>query len=374
MRFESCLITALCMALFGAVASAQDGGVVNLGTVIPRLRKTFDTELTGIEASRKEKIKQLQEKYLVSLDRLEDAMQGAGRLEVIMAVRKERDRYGADRSLPTSDVGGDAPELAAMCRNFVAAVRTEELSSSQKVVTLVRQYDRSLAALQERYTREGKYDLALAVKAEREAAGAQPEIMAAEFTIADAEAEREAEKAAAARAEETAVTEPESPAAAFEGSAEDYITGRYKVFRDAITGEDWTTAIGIVNPQVVRKRGEESVKLQMQFVLPILKVAKAFGTVIQPGTVSLYEDDTRARLETRVWVDGRWKAGKPTFWTQVDDDWFIELKAPSAAGQGDDDDDNDDDERGARDGRRGSGERRGPPSGRRGPPWRTRRD
>ncbi len=359
------LTTVLVVSLLAGVVAAQDGGGADSDTVVSRLRKTYDAELARIDASRKESIQLLRDKYLVSLDRLEKAMQEAGRLEVIMAVRKERERYKADKSLPAPGEDVDAPELASMCHNFVAAVRSEELDHARKTVTLAGQYERSLAALQERYTREGKYDAAIAVKNERGLAGGRPEVTAAEFTIADSEAEQRAEEAAAARLEDTAELPPATPARAYSGSAENYITKRYRQFRDAITAEDWKTAIGIVNPHVVRKRGEDVVKLQMQIALPFLKVAKALGAEVQPGSVTLYMNDARARLETRAWIDNRWRTGKPTFWTEVAGDWYIELKPPPAEEQPEGDD--------SPDQRRGPGERRGPFGERRGPPGRFRR-
>ena len=317
-------------ALFGAAPATAEETAAGGTNVLERQRAKFDAEAGKLAAAREEKATALGDKYVKSLAALEKAAQESGQLEPVLAVRKEHARYDAEHGPGDPEAASGVAELDAQRSDYANEAHAVEVEYAGKVITLAGQYDEFLATLQEKYTRQGSYDAALKVKDERTGIEALPAVSAARFTLADAEARQKAAERAP-QAEAGAPPPAAAPALKKDkppvliGNADAYLRKRFARLREAILGEKWEQTTDMVDPDYVRQKGADLVKLQMQFLFPFLKAARNLGVELEPGSVELLDGGTRARVETRSWLNNRWEAGRSTFWVKRDDDWYVDI-------------------------------------------------
>ena len=109
--------------------------------------------------------------YAGALQRLLEAESGAGRLENSILVKKALDEFGDGRSFDPESMEAEPSELLALRRlqQTYLTQRKKALSGlAGKQAELKKKYIASLAALEKEQTREQNFELALAVKKERE--------------------------------------------------------------------------------------------------------------------------------------------------------------------------------------------------------------
>jgi hypothetical protein len=130
-------------------------------------KKTYKDALGRITGDTTD-LQALSSSYLKSLEKLAQTLQKAGNLNGLIAVGNEKDRFVKDGTAP-SVPGPEIPaELAALESAYIKDLKSIEAGRAGKIVALVDTYDASLEKLQKKMTVEGKIDVAMEVKQERE--------------------------------------------------------------------------------------------------------------------------------------------------------------------------------------------------------------
>ncbi len=296
---------------------------------LSRLQTTYAASLGRIETDTLEKRNAQREQYLKGLALREEAAQKAGQLEAVLAVREEAARYKADSTVPPSAVTATWPDLQKLQQGYMLAAQEVELERCRKVVALAGLYERSLATLQAQLTKEGNVDAALEVKAERDGVATRPEVSAARFAVTEAEARQP--KLAPAPVTEPA-KEPAKPTLShLSGSRKspteikNYIKKRYESMVEALTRDDKEKAAQFINPEQLKRRGTDGVKMHLGWLVPFLRGARALNMDIEAGKVELAEDQQSASVTPRVRVANEWQEKDPSRWVLIEGEWYMDL-------------------------------------------------
>ena len=336
-----------------ALAAAHVGGQTSSGndteTTLARLQMTYENELGKLDADKTQQAVALQGQYLKSLETLQGRLQKSGKLDPILAIRTERERFEKERTLDQGSLS-ESMELQRVQNAYLTALRELDVSQSRRILDLAGKYDRSLNSLQERVTREGKLDTAVLIKERREELTRRPEVSAARFATAEAEAE--AGQTAPAVPPPATPGTAETAADGFVGDPKPYIRNRFKKFCDALAKDDMDKARSYIDPRFVDRKGRDVVNgLLALLVGPYVKLARIVHGQLDPGTVEVDADGMTAWHRPRVWVESRWKETRPTYRVQRDGDWYFDMeKRPGPPMR--------------REGERKDGERKGGPFGR----------
>lgn len=314
----------LALLLLAAPAPAATNDVVTL----KRLQDTFARELQKVQSDVAAERLNLRGQFAAALAELEKRLQSAGDLDPLLGVRTERARFEKEQGLRPEQAAADGSELARMQKQFLAAQEASSLAEARRVKTLSEQYDSTLLSLQERLTREGVVEVALAVKQEREAARQRPEVTAAQFVLAEAASRAPAPRAETAPAPAPAATKPAPESALkFVGSTRNHIDKRYRDLCDAILARDWTTATSILDPGTVQQHGTQAAANWLRMTFPFLRAAENLSVTIKSGDIDVAEDGLTARLVPKARYGNEWHDLAPTQWVLVDGEWYLKPDA-----------------------------------------------
>lgn len=303
---------------------------------ITRLRSTFEKELKRIDEEQANAIKDLQEQYIGSLNVLESAMQKAGKLEPILTIRKERERFKTEREIRDADLSQDVLELLTLQVEYRKALEEKlPLERAKKIVTLAQQYDNSLNNLQVKLTQKGNLEAAIDVKSEREFLEKRPEVTAARFAIADAEVKMQKEPQENEPAPPKAVSPQPAKKAdttagkKYTGKTENYIRKRFTALCDSIIEQNWKKAMEYIDPDFVKTRGTDTVEMRLRFVFPFLRLTERPQFKLKAGDVTVDEDKQHATLIPKVWFNNSWDEQPAVDWIEVDGEWYLDMKQGS---------------------------------------------
>lgn len=106
------------------------------------------------------------ERYAAGLRELHNRAQGQGRLEELLAIGRERERFAAERSVPSSTEDGTVEVVAALQARYRMASAEAERVLHTGVAALLRHYLMALTALQQRLVKSDRVEDAVEVRAE----------------------------------------------------------------------------------------------------------------------------------------------------------------------------------------------------------------
>lgn len=328
-RFTRTIRLAICYALamgafpFSGGARSPDGA--GEGTTLDRVRETYERELARIRDGQRDAAQAIENQILVAMVEAEKTLQQQGRLDDLLMVRAERERFVAQRDMPADAIVGAPPELGALQRRYVEAHRAMTVVQAERVKVLGAQYVRSLQALMEQLTRDDDVAQALLVKQERDGVPGRPEMQAAEFALAEAAARAPAAGPPATRMAAATAPRSPSPGKKYSGSPRARIARRYDDLCRAFLDQNWEQAITLVEPDFVAERGVQGVMRLMQSQFNFLRLVDVTGASHRAGDITISDDGLTARLVPMFRRGNDWRNLGPTHWVDVDGDWFIRL-------------------------------------------------
>ncbi len=171
------LVTVACVAVaaIGALAAPSDGprrSAADLKAILVR-------EKTRAEERRAASRKKVITFYGRKLTGVEEACRKSGKLEALMAVRREAARYRREHSVPEDAPEGAPSLLAALVKSCAAASAKVEADYRRRLAELQRGYMESLADLSRDLTRAGKMAEARQAREAQEAAEVEYALLAA---------------------------------------------------------------------------------------------------------------------------------------------------------------------------------------------------
>ncbi|MDA0989765.1 MAG: hypothetical protein O3A51_03340 [Verrucomicrobia bacterium] len=173
------------------------------------LNQKFESYLEQLDRDHTTKTKAWASAYQSTLQRLQRHIQASGKLDKLIAVREEIDRFAADRNLPPAAIVTSPPELNAVQAEYATRLRQETIEDNRSVLALARKFDAHLISYQKHLTTNGRIEEALAVKANRDATADNPRVTAAEFELALLEAADDADSNTGDTGDLESVPEPE---------------------------------------------------------------------------------------------------------------------------------------------------------------------
>ena len=286
---------------------------------LEKINTTFDAAVTN-----------LQSQYLRSLASLEKSFQVKGSLDALIAVRKERDRFGAALKIEEANLSSYFPELGRAQTDFMKAGEGLSLKKAMDIIALAEQYKKSLISLQEKLTKAGDIAAAMEVKMEGEAVSERPEVSASRSAVADADAKK---KTSQPPSSVETHRPPPSSVSRTGPNAEPRIRERFSDLCKALENQESDAALAAyADPSFIQKRGSKSVKKYIISVCPPLKfVAMKADLKVSAGTVKVGKKGSTATLVPRIELKGRLHDMDTVSWLLVDDDWFLDMTNSSEA-------------------------------------------
>jgi len=301
-----------------------------------RLRSTYETELQKINDSDLAVLVSEQERYLAALRNLQKQMQQAGKLEPVLAIGNEIDRFAAAKKIEPQHLSRDVSELVPLQNAYIKSVEKYPLEQAKKMVLLSQNYEKALGNLQEVLTKKGDIRGAVEVKTEKEAVGNSPQLMAARALIAETE-----EKAAAAKA----ATTPDQPAGdagkgqikagtvekalvkkKYTSSPEKRVKQRYDEFVKALLKQDYSAAAEFVDPAFVRIAGQNATRNALMGLFPVVQIADNPRVKLAIDSVKLNSDGDKATLVPKIWVNNQWHTLQVNNWIETEGDWYLTVR------------------------------------------------
>lgn len=146
-------------------------------------RDTYERELGNIALAHGERTLKLHSSYLRALDSLQTKVQKAGVLDKIVAIKSEKERFNAEKSVPDTQPEGQILEITSIQKSFLENDKAIKMGKARSIMSLVTKYDRALEALQQKLAKEGAIENALAVQEERKRVDVHEEIVAAKKSL-----------------------------------------------------------------------------------------------------------------------------------------------------------------------------------------------
>jgi len=303
-----------------------------------KLRATYAEQLDKINKAADAAVTNLQNQYVQSLIALQKAFQDKGQLEPLLIVKKEQTRFIFTPVVDEAHLSAAVPELQTLQVAYRKALAGIPVKKAKDILAIVGQYKKALTGIQEKLTKAGNLDAAIAVKNEAEGLDTRPEVTAARFTVADDEAKNPPEppkeelKPAATNAAPPKRTAQAAPKKKYTGKAENYIRQRFNDLCDVLLKQEMDKAVEFVDPRTVKERGAERVRKQLKWVLPFLKWTDSPDVKLSAGAIEVDDKEETATVIPKVWVNNQWREMNKANWVQVEGDWFLVLGGGPAAG------------------------------------------
>jgi hypothetical protein len=137
---------------------------------LAELKQAFTTQLAQIQAP----LLEWDIKYLAQLDKMERAAMTEGNLELLVAIRGEKEAFQGGPAIPDT-----FPSLQRARATYVGTKQRMQLVNARTEGRLLQAYGRSLQDVQAQLTRGGKLERAIAVRSEVERVEAELRTLAA---------------------------------------------------------------------------------------------------------------------------------------------------------------------------------------------------
>jgi hypothetical protein len=300
------------------------------------LKGKFSAALSQYEKDAEADQKTLELQYFAAMDKLEKHYQAEGELEPVIALRKEKERYHAEKTLD-ADTLSNVKALRDLQETFLAQKKQIPINKSKKVINLRDQYALALENYQKKLTRENKLDIALQVKSERDAISAIDQVSEAEFIIAELGPEKQAESQ---QTPPPAKKEPPEPVAEargdiphhtsvakkWSGDADNYIRRRFNDYIHDLEDRKIDEALEYVDPEFRKEHGDGIARAGLGMLAGIAsRVDREPGAKLSVASVSVSEDETTAKLIPKLYLNNTWRDLAPQNWVLREGDWFIQI-------------------------------------------------
>lgn len=305
-----------------------------------RLKSTYEKEIQKIDDSDLEIIVSEQEKYTAALVAIKKQAQQAGKLEQLLVLDRELERFAAQKKIDADNVSRELPDLASVQNACINAVDGLPVTKAGKVVALVQNYEKALGNLQETLTRSNDIKSAVEVKNERDRLSSIPELITAKATLAEAEAKVAAGKAAVKMVEKdvpkvAAVVDAPAKAAdkidapvkkKYTGTPEKRVRQRFDDLCKAILKQDVAKASEFVEPELARKIGPDGIRRCFRGIFPFLQLADDPHRKLTVDSAKLSDDKTFITVVPKLWAVNQWHDLPSNKWVESDGDWYIDVE------------------------------------------------
>jgi hypothetical protein len=309
------------------------------------LKATYEKEMQKINDAELSMLVSEQDKYIASLRNLQKQMQQAGKLDPVLTIGKEIDRFAGAKNIEPDNISADIPAMAALQNAYIKGVEKFPLEQARKIVALAQNYEKALAGLQESLTKKNDIQGAIEAKAEKEKLANNDEVMRARALITGAESKAESEKQAKTAEKvappQNAGDKGDLKAGAeakanvkkkYTGSAEKRVRQRFDDLVKSILKQDFTAATELVNPEFVESAGKDGVRRAFVGIFPFLKLADDPHRKLSVGSVKVDDDAGTGTLVPRLWAGNQWHELSANKWIETEGDWYLDLQGSSGEG------------------------------------------
>ena len=143
--YNICICVLLSTLLLTMIVAAADE--VSLNSEFLRLKTTYEKELQKIHDADLEIIVSEQDRYLGAVRNLKKQMQESGKLDPVLVLDREIDRFSAAKKIDVNDIAKDVPELLPLQNAYIRAIEKFPVEQARKIIALVQNYDKALGAL-----------------------------------------------------------------------------------------------------------------------------------------------------------------------------------------------------------------------------------
>jgi len=156
-----------------------------LGAVGPleRARAVYDKTISGYVTEYESKMLAWPDRCISALKSERTRLQKSGDLDGWTAFNKEVERFELDRAITDAAMTAGPASLRSILKQCEAKRKSYAVERNKKVVALSQKYTANLSAYQEKLTRAGKMDEAIAVKAEVERVKQSKAVVSARFVL-----------------------------------------------------------------------------------------------------------------------------------------------------------------------------------------------
>lgn len=320
-----------------SVLNAEDAAVVlESGGDFARLKASFESELQKVSDVDSMSIADAQKKHIAAMKDLQKKVQLAGKLEPMLAIKKEVERFSQEKSIKPDAVSADIPELQALQKSYLQEVEKLKFVKADKIMALVPKYDQSLKALQETLTKKGQIEAAIEVKKERDSVKDHPVITAAR----GAQDERQAREKAVAAAIPVRPTDDKKTGTPvvkkkYIGASTSYISQRFSDLVKAVSRQEWHKASEYVLPTFVEEKGKENIRWPLSGLFPYAPALQDPKNRIKADVMMDKEKEGKeANVFPKLWVFNRWVDVKGCRWVEVDGDWYVDPQQEAVKPEG----------------------------------------
>jgi hypothetical protein len=319
-------------ALASEVASSSSNELM-------RLQTAYDDALKKLATEQAKAVVNLQGQYTTTLTSLEKKAQEAGKLDLVVVIRKERDRFSTGKTMEDKDISQDTPELVKVQNNYVNVLREMPLGKARDTIKLAQQLNKALATLEQNLTRKGDTISAVEVRNVRDSLNNRPEVSEANVAIAGADANKPKEpeqvqpppvKTARTSQPSNKVDKATSPPGAkkYTGKTPPYIKQRYLKLYEAVSADDKKSERELVDPNYLKKEGEGAVDTQVNYIfgfVQLMKMTSNSKVKVDAMKVKVDDQETMATLIPKLFFYNKWNEQPVMYWIQVDGDWYLDI-------------------------------------------------
>ena len=150
---------------------------------VARAKAVYDKTIAGYVREYESEMRAWPDKCLSVLKAERTRLQKSGDLDGWTVLNKEVERFELDRTIPEAVVTAAPASLRSILERCLAVRKSYAVARNKKVVALFQKYTSNLESYQEKLTRAGKMDEAIAVKAEVERVTKSKAVVAARFAL-----------------------------------------------------------------------------------------------------------------------------------------------------------------------------------------------
>ncbi len=346
--YNICICVLLSTLLLTMIVAAADE--VSLNSEFLRLKTTYEKELQKIHDADLEIIVSEQDRYLGAVRNLKKQMQESGKLDPVLVLDREIDRFSAAKKIDVNDIAKDVPELLPLQNAYIRAIEKFPVEQARKIIALVQNYDKALGALQESLTKKNDIPGAVEVKVEKESLNNRAEAASAKALIMEYDA-RIAQEKQAAKITDKAVFQPGTVEKAvsitkpaddkssgkkkYTGTPEKRVKQRYDEFVKALLKQDYTKASEFVDPDLVKVVGQNAIRKAFMGMFPFLQVADDPHRKLSVDSAKINEKGDKVTLIPKLWINNQWHNLPANKWIEVEGDWYLAIEEGEEMHRGD---------------------------------------
>jgi hypothetical protein len=171
MRFESGRLIALLSIVFPCCVCGEPQ-TQRRNAEAAALQTQYDAKVKqDVQQPYEAEVVEVRTKYVASLQGMLEIAQRAGKLDEVLAMKKEMEAMALGRSVPDNDHPPIPASLKQLREGYRGSLARLEADRTQKLRPLQASYVKSLDGIVARLTKEGSFEEAVAVKKQRDVIG-----------------------------------------------------------------------------------------------------------------------------------------------------------------------------------------------------------